>query len=68
MTPPHLHVIRGDATSEDIAALLAIFAVAQSHAKPPEATAIHAWNARNRMIRTFPVASPGAWRASGLAQ
>ncbi len=68
MTGPHLQIIRGSASPEDIAALLAVFAAAQTNAKPFEPTAIHAWNGRDRMMRTFPIAGPGAWRASGLAQ
>ncbi len=64
---PHLQVVKGDATPEDIAALLVLFA-AQSQEAPSAATAINAWNSRDHMLRTFPSAGPGAWRASGLAQ
>ena len=70
MTGPHLQVIRGEASPEDVAALLAVFAAAQAQAQAhtDEPTAIHAWNSREHLMRAFPVAGPGAWRASGLAQ
>ena len=68
MSAPRFQVIRGDATPEDIAALLAVCAVAQERALPKEPTAIHAWNSRHRMMHAFPAAGPGAWRASGMAQ
>mgnify|MGYP000046870943 CR=1 FL=1 len=65
--PPDLHVVKGDATPEDIAALLVLFA-AQSPQASTAATSINAWNSGDRMLRNFPSAGPGAWRASGLAQ
>lgn len=68
MTGPHLQVTRGDASPEDVAVLLAVFAAAQAQERPDEPTAIHAWDGRERLMHTFPVAGPGAWRASGLAQ
>ncbi len=68
MTAPHLHVIRGDASPEDIASLLAVFAAVQGNAQPQESAAIHAWNSRAATMRNFPAPGPGAWRASGMAQ
>ena len=67
MSAPQLHVVNGDASPEDIAAMLIIFA-AFSQETAPAATAINAWNSGDRMLRAFPSAGPGAWRASGLAQ
>jgi hypothetical protein len=68
VTAPHLQVIRGDATPEDIASLLAVFAAVQASLQPEKLTAIHAWNARVATMRSFPTPGPGAWRASGLTQ
>ena len=71
MTAPHLQVIRGDASPEDIASLLAVFAVfaaVQGNAQSQEPAAIHAWNSRAATMRSFPAPGPGAWRASGMAQ
>ena len=67
MNAPQLHVVNGDASPEDIAAMLIIFA-AFPQETAPAATAINAWNSGDRMLRAFPSAGPGAWRASGLAQ
>lgn len=68
MTAPHLQVIRGDATPEDIASLLAVFAAVQVNVQPEAPAAIHAWNSRAATMRSFPASGHGAWRASGLAQ
>ncbi len=68
MTAPHLQVIRGDASPEDIATLLAVFAALQGNAQTSEPAAINAWSDRAATMRSFPAPGPGAWRASGLAQ
>jgi hypothetical protein len=68
VTAPHLQVIRGDASPEDIATLLAVFAALQANTQASEPTAINAWSDRAAVMRSFPVPGPGAWRASGLAQ
>ncbi len=69
MSAPQLHVVNGDASPEDIAAILVLFAAAFSPATVDRPlTAINAWNSGDRMLRAFPSAGPGAWRASGLAQ
>ncbi len=68
MTGSHLQVMRGEASPEDVAALLIVFGDAQAQARTDQPTAIHAWNSRERLLRTFPIVDPGAWRESGLAQ
>ncbi len=68
MTAPHLQVIRGDASPEDVASLIAVFAAVQGNAQAEEPAAIHAWNSRAATMRGFPAPGPGAWRASGMAQ
>jgi hypothetical protein len=58
-------VVRGDATPEEIAAIVAVLAAAQSRGRPaPRRTS--EWLAPHRKLRTTFAAGPGAWRASGL--
>jgi hypothetical protein len=63
---PPLRLVRGDATPEEVAALLAVLsAVSADDAKPaPRHTS--QWNARERAVRRPLVAAPGGWRASGF--
>jgi hypothetical protein len=59
-------VIRGDATDEEIAALLAVVSarigagLVAEEAKQPAA----AWSDRAAAMRPVPTPGPGAWRAS----
>jgi hypothetical protein len=64
---PFLQVVRGDATPEEIAALVAVLTAraAESAASRP-ARAPSAWARRARLGRRLAPAGPGAWRASGL--
>ena len=69
MTDPLLRVTQGDASPEDIAALITLFgALAAASTTEDSSSDIHAWNSKERMFRHFPIPGPGAWRASGLAQ
>lgn len=65
MEEPFLRVVRGDATPEEIAALVAVLS-----ARPgkPQATGTRrsAWADRSRQLRTPLPHGPGAWRASAL--
>jgi len=62
---PFLRVVRGDATPEELAALVAVLAAAGGEpAAAPRR--VPAWSAPHRGLRrTFP-AGPGGWRVSGL--
>ena len=65
MSQPELRIINPDATPEEVAAVVAVFAALQSPAteerKPrPE------WSANAPKLRTTLRRGPGAWRASGL--
>ena len=66
---PYLRVVRGDATAEEIAALVATLAgVAAARAgtqaaRPPEAAR---WNAPARRLRAPLRPGQGAWRRSAL--
>jgi hypothetical protein len=60
---PTLRIIRGNATAEEIAALLAVVtarSVAVAEAKRPTA----AWSDRAALLRRPPWPGRGAWRAS----
>jgi hypothetical protein len=62
---PLLRVITPDATPEEIAALVAVFASLGSGEAPPKRRTPE-WQAHHRRLRvTFPH-GPGGWRASGL--
>jgi hypothetical protein len=61
-----LFVVKGDATSEEIAALTVVLqatATAPTAApKPPRPE----WSAPHRLVRRPQHAGPGGWRSSGL--
>lgn len=62
---PFLRVVRGDATPEEIAALVAVLTARAAVAKPAEDTRrVSAWADRSRSVRTTLPHGPGAWRTS----
>jgi hypothetical protein len=61
---PVLRVIRGDATSEDIAAVLG--ALMSVPPQPPRERPRRVWGAPGTNVRLPLNPGPGAWRASGL--
>ena len=65
---PLLRVVRGDATPEEIAALVAVLAVrgGEDEAPGPTRSVKNAWSDRSRQLRRPLATGPGAWRASGL--
>ena len=63
---PALRVIRGDATPEEIAALVAVLLSRPADAGPPPRPAPSAWADRSRLLRRPLFPGPGAWRRSGL--
>ncbi|MBZ5740885.1 acyl-CoA carboxylase subunit epsilon [Nocardioides mangrovi] len=62
---PVLRVVKGDATPEEIAAIVAVVASLQA---PPAAPKRRrpAWSAPERGVRRALAHGPGGWRASGL--
>lgn len=68
MAEPILRVVRGDATAEEIAALVAVLARRSVTGPGGESPARSAWNDRSRLLRLPPVPTqtPGAWRISAL--
>jgi len=68
---PVLRVIRGDATPEEIAALVAVVSAAQARAAAAAAAEspaprVSAWRDPARRMRRPLPHGPGAWRASAL--
>jgi hypothetical protein len=63
---PFLHVVRGDPTPDELAAVVAVLAfLGGPAAAPPRRTP--EWNAPRRLHRAPHAPGPGGWRASGLA-
>ena len=63
MSTPVLRVVRGDATPEEVAALLAVVAARAARRAPPR-PARSGWPGHPLRAPLHP--GPGAWRASGL--
>lgn len=62
---PLLRVVGGDATPEEIAALVAVFAALGS-GEAPAARRAPEWQSPHRKVRETLAPGPGGWRASGL--
>ena len=65
---PVLRVIRGDATPEEIAAVVAVLLsrAAAADTPPPARPAPSAWSDRSWLLRRPLFPGPGAWRRSAL--
>jgi hypothetical protein len=61
-----LRVIRGDATPEEIAAIVAVLALRAKPAPSATGRVISSWADRNRMMREPVSPSPGGWRRSAF--
>jgi hypothetical protein len=70
VSAPYLRVVRGDATPEELAALVAtLTAVAAARAsadQAQQATPASGWTDRTRLLRPAVHPSPGGWRRSVL--
>lgn len=64
-TRPFLQVVKGDATPEELAALVAVLGSVSAPAAPAKRTP-SAWSDPARAVRRALPHGPGAWRASGL--
>ena len=63
---PLLRVIRGDATPEEVAALVAVVsALGGAGAEPPRRRTPE-WSAHHRKVRVTLPHGPGGWRSSSL--
>jgi len=63
---PVLRVVRGDATAEEIAALVAVLLSRPAADDAEPAPSRPAWADRSRALRRPPHPGPGAWRRSAL--
>ena len=65
---PLLRVVRGDATAEEIAALVAVLVTRAAGAEAPgRARSVRdSWSDRSRQLRRPLFPGPGAWRHSAL--
>jgi acyl-CoA carboxylase epsilon subunit len=62
---PFLRVVRGDATPEEVAAVVAVLASLRAPAPAPKRRAPE-WNAPHRLVRRTLPHGPGGWRSSAL--
>ncbi|MFL6002520.1 MAG: acyl-CoA carboxylase subunit epsilon [Nocardioides sp.] len=62
---PLLKIVTPDATPEEIAALVAVFASLGSVEEPPTRRRPE-WSAHHRKVRVTYPHGPGGWRSSGL--
>jgi Acyl-CoA carboxylase epsilon subunit len=62
---PLLKIVTPDATPEEIAALVAVFASLGSGEEPPSPRRPE-WSAHHRKVRVTHPHGPGGWRSSGL--
>jgi len=62
---PLLRVVRGDATPEEVAALVAVLAAAQAAPAVP-APPVPEWRAHHRKVRRALPHGPGGWRSSAM--
>jgi len=63
---PALRVIRGDATPEEIAAVVAVLLSRPASGPDAVLPRSSAWSDRSRLLRRPLHPGPGAWRRSGL--
>ena len=63
---PVLRILRGDATPEEVAALVAVIASMSGGTAPAKPQPRSTWADPARRMRTTLPHGPGAWRASGM--
>jgi hypothetical protein len=61
---PPLRLVRGDATPEEVAALLAVLSAASGGDETPAPRHTSQWASRERAVRRPLAPGRGAWRAS----
>lgn len=65
-SPPLLRIVRGDATPEEVAALVAVLQAKAAGSPAAPAPATSEWSAHHRKVRTAFPSGPGGWRSSSL--
>ncbi|WP_327087457.1 acyl-CoA carboxylase subunit epsilon [Nonomuraea sp. NBC_01738] len=63
---PELRIIQGDATPEEIAALVAVLATRHADAGPPAVSKTESWRNPARAMRKPLAPGKSAWRLSAL--
>ena len=63
---PHLRVVRGNPTDEEVAALVAVVASLNAATEEPEPAPRSAWSDRRNLVRQPLPHGPGAWRTSAF--
>ena len=63
---PLLHIVRGDPTPEELAAVVAVVTAAGAAPAATPAEPRGQWRSRGRNIRPVLSRGPDAWRASGF--
>jgi len=66
MRRPLLRVVKGDATPEEVAALVAVVAALGAGAGEPPRRRTPEWSAHHRKARVSLPHGPGGWRSSSL--
>jgi hypothetical protein len=61
-----LRIVRGDATAEEVAAIVAVFASLGGGAPAAPARRTPEWSAHHRTVRRTLPHGPGGWRSSAL--
>ncbi|MDQ5840222.1 MAG: acyl-CoA carboxylase subunit epsilon [Chloroflexota bacterium] len=62
-----VHLVRGNASPEELAAIVAILATARGNGAPhPTSRRTSPWGSPGRMVRSPHSHGPGGWRASAL--
>jgi hypothetical protein len=61
---PHLRVVHGNPTDEELAALVAVVSTLGTPEEDPTPAPRSAWSSRRALVRTPLPHGPGAWRAS----
>ena len=61
---PPLRLVRGDASPEEVAALLAVLSAASASGPEPAPRHTSQWSSPLRAVRRPLAPGPGAWRAS----
>jgi acyl-CoA carboxylase epsilon subunit len=63
---PPLRLVRGSATAEEVAALVAVLAAAADGADAPPPAPLSAWADRARLVRAPVSPGPDGWRGSAF--
>jgi len=63
---PYLRVVRGQASAEEIAAVVAVLATRESDVEPPAVQKVESWRNPARGMRKPVVPGRFGWRNSGL--